>query len=37
MSEEKAIQDEFVEERMKICATYECVETTIVAESMTHF
>ena len=37
MSEEKTIRDEVDERRVKICATHERAETTIVAESMTHF
>ena len=37
MSEKKTIRNEVDEKRMKICATHERVETTIVAESMTHF
>ena len=36
MSEEKAIRNEIDEKRVKICATHERVETTIVVESMTH-
>ena len=36
MSEEKMIQNEIDERRMKICATYERAEVTIVAESMIH-
>ena len=37
MSEEETIRDEIDEKRVKICATHERAETTIVAESMTHF
>ena len=37
ISEEKTIQDKIDEKRMKIYATYERVQTTIVAESMPHF
>ena len=36
MSEEKTIRDKINEKRVKICATHERVEITIVAESMTH-
>ena len=36
MLEEKTIRDEVDERRVKICAVYERVKTTIVTESMTH-
>ena len=36
MSEKETIRDEIDKRRVKICATHERVETTIVVESMTH-